>query len=219
MKKQITNAFMALSFISSATVASAGTFLTAAIDSDFSEWASVPTLDSDAADNVGSVDIATIKLANDNDFLYVYYSHHTASSLGTFMAIDYDSNLTTGFDIFGLGLIGADAQWQNDFPFTSDAGSFNNGLGMTGDFFGSGAALLNAFTDDNQHELAISLDVLFNEVGKGALFDDPNFTFLLWTDQGAGDVSAPISYTLAVPEPSTSALFGMLGFLAFRRRR
>lgn len=219
MKKLILQTSTTFSLFALAATASAGTFLTATIDGAFSEWASVPVLDSDPVDNPGSVDIATIKIANDDDYLYVYYTHHTATSLSTFLAIDSDSDKGTGYDIFGLGLIGADAQWQNDFPFTSDVGVFNNGEGMSGEFFGSGAALLAPFGDAMEHELAISLDVVYNEFGKGALFDDSDFSLLLWTDAGLGDASSAIDYTLAVPEPTTSLLIAVFGLVTLRRRR
>tara|TARA_B110000908_G_scaffold7087_1_gene8825 strand:- start:70 stop:651 length:582 start_codon:yes stop_codon:yes gene_type:complete len=192
--------------------------MTAIIDGDFSEWASVP-VQADPADNIGSIDIATIQIANDDDFLYISYTHHTALSNPTFLAIDTDSNVATGFDVFSLGLVGVEAQWQNDFPFTSSAGVFNNGSGMSGDFFGSGAAFLNGTADATQHELAISLDITFN--GSGAkVFDDDNFTIFLYTDQGAGDTIVPVSYTLAsVPEPSSIGLLSLGGLALILRRK
>ncbi|MCB1129965.1 MAG: hypothetical protein KDN05_02485 [Verrucomicrobiae bacterium] len=199
--------------------AHAGTFLTATIDGDFSEWAGLTVLDSDPADNTGGVDIGNIKVANDDNYLYIHYTHHTSSALSTFVAIDVDSTVSTGFDIFGLGLVGAEAQWQNDFPFTSSTGVFNNGFGMSGDYFGSGAALIAPFGDATEHELAISLNILFNETS-APVFANNTFTILLWTDSAAGDVSSPITYTLAVPEPR-ALLLGVAGFAACvgRRRR
>lgn len=200
-----------------AQAASAGTFKTITIDGDYSDWDDVPVLDSDALDNAFFVDIADIQLANDNDFLYIRYTHHTANSLGTFIALDVDSDINTGFNVFGLNLIGAEAGWQNDFPFTQDAVNFNNGFGMTGDFFGSGAALLDDFADGTSSELAISLDITFNEDGS-PVFADDTFTILLWTDQGQGDVNSPVTYTLAVPEPASLAM-GLVGLAAIVGRR
>ncbi len=143
----------------------------------------------------------------------------TASRSAPFIALDVDENTATGFDIFGLGLIGSEAGWQNDFPFTQSTGNFNDGNGMSGDFFGSGAALLAPFADAPSRELAISLDIIFNADGS-PVFPDDTIKLLLWTDQGAGDVTAPISYTLAVPEPAGLAL-GLVGWVLclFRRRR
>lgn len=202
--------------LATACSASAGTFKPITIDSDFSDWADVPVLDSDPADNPGSVDIGDIKIANDDDFLYLYNTSHSGLMLSTFLSIDVDSDVSTGFDIFGLGLVGSEACWQNDFPFTQSAGTFNDGLGMSGDFFGIGAALLSPFADATERELAISLDIVFNN-GGAPVFADDSFTLMLWTDLGAGDVSAAIPYTLAVPEPA-SAILLLVSLLGMRRR-
>lgn len=216
----------------------AGTFKTITIDSDYSDWASVPALDDDSGDNSGGPDIGVTKIANDANYLYIYNTFPNGVELSTFTAIDFDSDSGTGFDVFGLGQIGAEAGWQNDFPFTQDAANFNNGNGMSGDFFGSGAALLNDFANGTERELAISLDIVFNagtQAYSGSdVFDDDTFDILFWTDAGLGadgipaglsgdtgingDVSAAISYELAVPEP-TAALMLSAGLLTLVRRR
>lgn len=209
-----------LATLSLAAGAQAGTFLTAVIDDSFAEWAAVPVLDSDGGDNAGSVDIGDIKIANDDDFLYITITYPNSLSVSTFTALDVDSDTATGFDVFSLGLIGSEASWQNDFPFTQAAGVFNNGQGMSGDFFGSGAANISAGADPTQKEWAISLDITFNETGL-PVFADDDFDILFWTDAGAGDVSSTISYTLAtVPEPSGAILLlCAAGMLSFKRRR
>ena len=196
----------------------AGFYKPITIDNDFSDWDDVPTLDSDTADNVGFVDFSETKIANDDDFLYIYNSFHTAQSLGAFTALDVDSDSSTGFDIFGLNLAGSEAGWQNDFPFTQDAANFNNGSGMSGDFFGSGAALIGAFADGFERELAISLDIVFN--AGGDVFPDDAFTLLFWTDQGQGDVTGAIAYELsAIPEPVSALIVLPAIFAAIGRRR
>ena len=200
--------------------AQAGTFMTATIDGSFAEWAGVPVLNADGGDNAGSVDIGNVQIANDDDFLYISVTYPNTLSTSTYISIDSDSNTATGFDVFSLGMVGAEASWQNDFPFTNGDGVFNNGLGISGDFFGSGAALISSPGDVAQKEWAISLDITFNEDGS-SVFDDADFDILIWTDAGAGDVSAPISYTLAtsVPEPSSIALLGLTSLGLLRRRR
>lgn len=207
----------ALAALVALTSAQAGTFKTITIDDDYSDWAGVPVLDSDPLDNPNGPDVADVQLANDDDFLYMRVTYHTSLAVSTFIALDTDDNAATGYDIFGLGLIGSEAAWQNDFPFTQSTGVFNNGFGMSGDFFGSGAALIAPFGDYMQHELAISLDITFNETGN-PVFDDDSFTILLWSDGGDnGEATAPISYRLAVPEPSSVLLIG-LALLGLRRR-
>jgi hypothetical protein len=126
-------------------------------------------------------------------------------------------------------LIGSEAGWQNDFPFTQSTGVFNDGVGMSGEFFGSGAALLSPFGNAGSRELAISLDIVRN-AGGGPIFPDDTITLLVWTDLGVGpdgtfegfngDVSAVIHYRLAVPEPGVVMLGGIaLACLGTARRR
>lgn len=209
---------VALVALLSAPLAAAGTFATVTIDADFSDWAAVPVLASDPLDNPGGPDVADVQIANDNDYLYMRFTYHTLTTLSTFISLDSDNSLATGFDIFGLGAVGADANWQNDFPFTSSSGVFNNGFGMSGDFFGTGAALLAPYADAGDRELAIPLDITFNETG-GPVFPTDTFTILLWTDQGDnGEVVPAIQYTLAVPEPAAGLLV-LLGALPLFRRR
>ncbi|MCA9235080.1 MAG: hypothetical protein KDA44_06400 [Planctomycetales bacterium] len=201
--------------------ASAGAFKTITIDDDYSDWAGVPVVDSDGGDNFSGPDIGDTQIANDGSYLYIRNTFPNNLALGTFMGIDIDENPATGFDIFGLGVFGQEAGWQNDFPFTSATGTFNNGQGMSGEFFGSGAANMTPFANAGSRELAISLDVLLNQ-DNSPLFPDDTIRIMFWTDLGTGadglpagfagddglnfDVSGIIEYTLAAPEPTSVAL-------------
>ena len=216
------------------TSAAAGTFKTITIDDQYDDWVGVPVLDSDGGDNFGGPDIGDTQVANDGQNLYIRNTFANNLSLGTFVTIDVDENPATGFDIFGLGLVGTEAGWQNDFGFTEATGTFNDGVGLTGDYFGGGHALLSPFSDAGSRELAISLANAQN--GGGATFPDNTIRLLVWVDKGTGpdqlpagfpgddglnyDVSAVINYTLAVPEPSSIGLAVLGGcWLMARRRR
>ena len=193
--------------------ANAGTFLTATIDGDFSDWSGVPVLAADSVDNAAATDFANVQVGNDENFLYITVSYHGAFSRPTYISMDVDSNVSTGFDVFSLSLAGTEASWQNDFPFAQTVGVFNNGFGL------SSAATISAFVDAPQVEWAIPLNTTFNETG-APVFADDEFTIFIWTDQGVGDVVSPIAYTLAtVPEPSGAALVLMAAALVTVRRR
>ncbi|QDS97589.1 hypothetical protein [Adhaeretor mobilis] len=127
------------------TLANAVTFKDIAHDSDSSDWVGVSIADSDA----GFVDVTKTPITNNNnnETFYLRDTFHGSLSLDLLTVNDLDEGTATGFDILGLGLIGQDAVLQNDFPFTSSIGLggdlLNDGPGMTRDFFGHGAALLN----------------------------------------------------------------------------
>jgi hypothetical protein len=213
--------------------AAAGVFKTITIDGDYSDWAGVPAVDSDPADNFSGPDIGDTQITNDSQYLYIRNTFHNNLSLGTFLTVDVDEDPTTGFNIFGLGLVGTEAGWQNDFGFTQATGVFNDGVGLSGEFFGGGHALLDLFADSGSRELAVSLANLRN--GGGATFPDNTIRLMLWTDKGTGadglplgfpgddgrnyDVSGVINYTLAVPEPASATLVLLFGALLPLRRR
>jgi hypothetical protein len=197
----------------------AGTYRVITINNDYSDWVGVPVLDSDGGDNAGGPDIGDTQIANDDTNLYIRNTFPNNDSMQTYIALDIDSNTSTGYDIFGAGLIGSEAGWQNDFAFRQSTGVFNSG-NLSGDYFGGGHALLSPFADATMNrELAISLDAMFAS-DNTPVFPDGTFTLLIWTDNGF-DVSAPIQYTLAVaiPECSTLALGALAGVACHWQRR
>lgn len=185
----------------------------------FDDWDSVPLAVADPADNpsvLNIIDIADVKIANDANFIYIYASGHKMRTNGLYLAFDTDQDVSTGFDIYGLGLVGSELGYVNDFVFDQRT-SFNDnktngapdpgGSCCTGgplDLNNGGAAMYPGWdVEFGEREWGISLDVLYSvNEPFGPAFPNPTFNFILWTDQGLTDVTDSITYTLATP-PST----------------
>jgi PEP-CTERM motif-containing protein len=132
------------------------------------------------------------------------------------LGIDNDSNPATGFNIFGAGIVGSEAGYADDFDFDQRAG-FNIGtlkdpVRLTEPE--SGSAILAPFAESMDRELAIRLDTTFDPfVGPGPVFPTDTFTLLFYSlnpSFGQADITSPVQYTLAIPEPSSIVmmLFG-----------
>jgi hypothetical protein len=222
MKRQLL-ASLAVTLAAGAS-AGAGTFANISIDDVYADWTGVPEVVVDAADTSTGPDIAAVQIANDNTYLYIRLRYHTADSFPTYLAIDNDSNPATGFNIFGLGIVGSEAGYADDFDFDQRAG-FNIGtlkdpVRLTEPE--SGSASLSPFVESATRELAIRLDTTFDPfVGPGVVFPSNSFTLLLYSLNaafGQADVTTATPYTLAVPEPSAGVL-AACGLVAIWRRR
>jgi hypothetical protein len=204
----------------------AGTFANITIDDVYADWSGVPTAVVDAADTSTGPDIATVQVANDDTYLYLRFHYHSADSFPTYLAIDNDSNPATGFNIFGLGIVGSEAGYADDFDFDQRAG-FNIGtlkdpVRLTEPE--SGSAILAPFAEGIDRELAIRRDTTFDPfVGPGQVFPTNSFTLLFYSlnsSFGQADITIPVPYTFAVPEPASAGftLIGIAGAILFRRR-
>jgi hypothetical protein len=180
----------------------------------FDDWDSIPLALSDPADNPSAlnlIDIKDVKIANDANLLYIYASGHRMRTNGLYLAFDTDQNVSTGFDIYGLGLVGSELGYVNDFVFDQRApGVFNNnqpdpgGSCCTGgplDINNGGALLYPGWdVEFEEREWGVPLDALWSvNQPLGPTFPNPTFNFILWTDQGLTDVTDVITYTLAMP--------------------
>lgn len=192
--------------------ARAGTFANITIDDNYDDWIGIPELETDPVDANGGPDIASIQVANDNTYLYIRLKYHTADSFSTYLGIDNDSNVATGFNIFGANLIGSEAGFADDFDFDQRAG-FN--IGTLKDPARpiepeSGSALLSSFAESTDREMAIRLDTTFDpNVGPGDVFPSDSFKLLFYSLNASfaqSDITDPIAYTLAVPEPASVTL-------------
>ena len=109
----------------------AGTYKNITVDGDFADWAGVPLLASDPLDNPGSVDYADIYLANDDNYLYIRFTLHTAADPFTWQQnifLDADNSVGTGF---GAGGLGSEMLIQGGAGYQEKNGGFNEG-GISG---------------------------------------------------------------------------------------
>ena len=180
----------------------------------FDEWSSIPLALTDPQDNPSAlnlIDIKDVKIANDSNFIYIYASGWRGRTKGLYLAFDTDQNVNTGFNIYGLGLVGSELGYVSDFPFDQRTpGVFNsnsnNGTGSccTGgplDVDNGGAALYPGWdVEYDQREWGVPLDAVWSvNQPFGPTIPNKTFNLMLWTDQGLTDVTDVITYTLATP--------------------
>lgn len=200
--------FLAVNGIVGAAVrVHAGALRAINVDGQYDDWDNVPVLATDPADNPQGIDLATVQVANDEFFLYLKLTFHTPVNPNglppsTFITIDTDNEITTGFNVLGLDMLGADVGWQNDFPFEMGDDVFNTGLGLQ-----NGAGTLRPFfpTDHDfttlEQELALPRFATFNSTGL-EIFPNNSITLLVWTDEVPNpDHVDPIAYTFAREVP------------------
>lgn len=167
------------------------------IDGNFDDWADVPEAATDAAgDNDIGPDLASFKIANDETNLYLYISYYAEvnpnAGPSVYLAFDTDKDKLTGFDVFGLGLIGSEAGWVNDFPFAQETGSFNSG-----DISGGSAQIAPYNTLTFAQEYALPLAAVFTS-GSAPVFPSTSFDVMVYTDPtGTNEHMDVVSYTLA----------------------
>ncbi|MCU0797083.1 MAG: hypothetical protein MUF31_14250 [Akkermansiaceae bacterium] len=184
-----------------------GHFTHIRIDGDFSDWQDVPTLGTDPATD-GTPDIVSMKVANDENYLYVLIGYQgptlvntAGGSASTFLSIDTDANAATGFDVYGLGEIGADVSWQNDFPFAQSAGNFNVGATFT-----NAAAIISPYAVETQwQEYRIRRDATFSlsSISSG-LFPQSLIRLAAWTDGPSAEFAGGYDYQFSTNPGSNS---------------
>lgn len=176
------------------------------VDGDFSDWATVPVIATDAAAD-GAPDITTVKVANDDTYLYVLVGYGAATDVNnfqgapsTFLSLDNDANPATGFNIYGLGQIGAEVSWQNDYPFAQSAGNYNIGATFT-----NGAAGIAPYsTNTTWQEYRIRRDATYSTGGGPvAVFPNTLIRLAVWSDGSPAEFAGGFNYQFAA-NPGTT---------------
>lgn len=170
-----------------------------AIDGQFDDWANVPTIATDPADNPGSIDFVALQVANDENFVYIRYTlaapANPQKGAGVYLSIDEDNNPATGFNPFGLGVIGSEASWQNDFPFEQATENFNTGNGLSDATYAASPYA----TETTSVEIKIPRTAKHNATAKRVFPENgKTIRIALWTEEGANDLISA-QYTLTGP--------------------
>lgn len=187
---------VAAALLGSAAVCSAF-YTNIVVDGQFDDWSAVPAAATDASgDNDTGPDLATLQIANDESNVYLRVTYHTAvnpnAGPSVMLALDSDLSLGTGFDIFGLLVVGSEAGWQNDFPFQQTNGNFNSGS-----ISGGAAVIAPFFAVTTNQEYAISLSATYDSDGS-PLFPGSTFRLMVYTDPTtANELIGPVLYTLS----------------------
>lgn len=179
----------------------AGTYASIGIDGNFSDWTNVPITLTDPTGDGNPTDFGNIQLANDDNYLYLHVTYNTPvnpqAGAGVFLAFDTDSNTATGFNVYGLGTVGSELGYQNDFPFRQASGNFN-----TGDTVNNGGALIAPYAaTTTDQEYAILRSATFGS-DNSPIFPNTSFSLMLYTNGNpAEDVTTAIPYTFAIFDP------------------
>jgi len=187
-----------------ATNVPSGTYKTITIDGSFSDWDGVPTLAWLPPGTSGTtLDLASLSMANDSSNLYllITYNQPVNPNAGpsVYLAVDNDSNTNTGFNVFGLGLIGSEVGWDNDQPFVQSNGDYNvyGGVGISGGVTNGNASIAPFYTVTATQEYAIARSATFIANGL-PIFPNNTFNLMAYADPTANlDYLGPVSYAFA----------------------
>ena len=131
------------------------TYRTIVVDGDFADWTNIPAVAVDPVDAGSAVDFAVVRVANDADFLYLYFKLHSLGDPFTFASnyfIDGDYNIATGFPTQSVG---SELLIQGFTAYQEAGGGFNEGA------LAAGTALQSPFgTQATEFEMSIDRNVL-----------------------------------------------------------
>lgn len=192
-----------------------GMYKTIGIDGNFDDWNDVPVLYSGTSGTGSPIDLAHVQIANDDNDLYIRITYHTAvnpnASPSVYLSFDTDNDTTTGYDIYGLHAVGAEASFVNDFGFDQRTGWNVGDLSAS-----AGISPYSTVTTSQEYRITRALTYASDSA---PVFDNDSFTLLVWTDGDPADATAAIPYSFAVvPEPTSLSVLA-LGAIALMRRR
>tara|TARA_R110000868_G_scaffold235273_6_gene489087 strand:+ start:34947 stop:36698 length:1752 start_codon:yes stop_codon:yes gene_type:complete len=168
---------------------------TISIDEDFSDWESIPAFYEDASgDNLGtSIDFKTLKITNDDLYIYIYLEVGDEINLqqdnSISLLIDSDSNAETGESFLGIG-------YELIFNFGQRNGQFYNPTHKSFNSYDIGLVTAPTVTS-KVFEMKINRTA---KVNGQEIFNESSFDFLIRSATSNGDLlpdngSSTLTYT------------------------
>ncbi|MEQ9308166.1 MAG: endonuclease/exonuclease/phosphatase family protein [Balneolaceae bacterium] len=193
--KQVYNTLLILLLLSPFYVIQISLAQTIQIDEDFSDWDDIPTFYQDATgDNLGtSVDFKTLKITNDDRYLYLYLEVGAEINIqqdnSISLLIDLDRNSETGESYLGIG-------YELIFNFGQRNGQYYNPNENSFNSYDIGLFVAPTVTS-TVFELKINRNA---ELEDDQLFNEQSFDFLIRSASSNGDLlpdngSSTLSYT------------------------
>jgi hypothetical protein len=193
------------------SAARAGTYQTFNTSTDStSAWSTVPVAVTATANPSAPIDLVQLQMANDSNYIYFQVTFNEADNpqtgAGLFLGIDSDNSASTGFNIYGSTQIGANAAFENDYPFTQSAGNFNSGgtlSSASATAAGTGLYLATHFnTATTTQQIAIPIDLYETDSSSGGYTGSvfpSTFTVEFYSTETPASVLGPFTYTIAAP--------------------
>ncbi|HEY3761501.1 MAG TPA: hypothetical protein VGN23_07120 [Verrucomicrobiae bacterium] len=200
------------------------------IDGSFTDWSGVPLAYSMPQVTGARVQFQNLYVANDANYLYIYFTLYTAANPFTAsqsIFIDTDTNFNTGNHEHGIG---SDLLVQSGNGYQETSGVFNagavNGLNY----------LMASNSLGTSYELSISLDATYAS-GGAPVFTGNTISLYLesseggsvgneWFPNASGSSEGGLIYTLgveSVPEPSVAGVSllcaGCVAVVVIQRRK
>ena len=176
------------------------------IDEDFSDWEEIPSFyDDTSGDNLGgSIDFKTLKITNDDRFIYLYLEVGTEINLqqdnSISLLLDLDQNSETGESFLGIG-------YDFIFNFGQRNGQFFNPNQRSFNSYEVGLVTAPTVTSST-FEIMINRNAV---IDGDRLFDNNSFDLLIRSATSNGDLlpdnnSSTLTYTFSdehifTPEP------------------
>ncbi|MDP3849368.1 MAG: hypothetical protein Q8Q59_02610 [Luteolibacter sp.] len=178
------------------------------VDGNIADWAAIPNALVDPAAD-GNPDIVAVKVANDADYLYLLVEYAAATDTNTFngspslfLSLDNDANQSTGYDIYGLGQIGAEVSWQNDFPFAQSTGNYS----IPASFTNTAAGISPYYANTTHQEYRIPRNATYNLGGPELpVFPQDLIRLAMWSDGASVEFVGGVEYTFADAPPPVVA--------------